>query len=80
MIDEIIHTKVISQKKPKNNRMLIRIFMENNVKETQHTLKHFTLLCKMRDYLRNIKKHEIKPLKLQKLKMQVKHSNHIFLF
>jgi len=50
------------------------VLTDNNTKETQQ----FHVLCEIRDYLKKLKNCELKQLKLEQLKAQVKYSNHKF--
>jgi len=48
--------------------------MDNSIKETSQ----FEVLYEIRNHLKNVEMHEAKRLKLEKIKMQLKYPNHIF--
>jgi len=67
--------KEFPTKKAKSLTGCLRELVDNNAKETQK----FQVLCEIRDYLKKIKKHNAKRLKLEQLKVQIKYPDHMFL-
>lgn len=70
---EMIH-KQVPKKKSKSLTGCLREIMDNKVQET----KEIEVLCEIRNHLKNMEKLEAKRLQLERLRMQVKYPDHLF--